>query len=163
MRVSAHFGVYVLCTCVYTSGGGSTCSNRFIGVCMPNARTSERRSTCLYWPVGVCTHLDMDPRACTSRLGCVRPIHMCTHLDLASRACIGPLGVYALCTCVYTSGRASTCLYLPAWLCTPCVHVCTRLKVCARACTCPVTGKMVRVNLVRPDQLGPWLGLRARG
>ena len=86
----------------------------------------------------VCMPQDVHPPAGTSPFRCVHPVHVCgclwkcTHMSV-----LALLGVYALCTCVYASRRASTCLYRPFSVCTPCERACTLLNVHLRASTGP--------------------------
>ena len=120
--------------------------------------------TCIHVPVPpflvcspcarVCTCVDVHPRDCTGPPRCLSPLHLCVRVLTCIHVTVPALfGVYVLCTCVYASarggvdtpctcvyasGRASTSLYLPFLVCTPCTRLCARLDERPRVCTGPL-------------------------
>ena len=146
--VPAVFSVYALCTCVYSSGRAFAYRYRPYSVCTFCARgftrldVLPRTSTGLFSVCTlyerVCTRLNVLPRTCTGSFQCVRPLHQCVLVWTCFHVHVSALfGVYALCTCVYASGRASTWLYRPFSESTLCARVFTRVDLHSRACTGP--------------------------
>ena len=122
VHVLAVFGMYTLFMCVYAFGRASTCQFRPFSVC----------TQCLC----VCTPLDVHPCAVSSPFRCVRPVHVCMHLWTCIHVPEPALScVNTLCTWVYASGRASTCLHWPFSVCTSCARVCTPVDVHPRTGT----------------------------
>ena len=107
---------------MYAPGRASTCRYRPYSVCTPNAR--------VYMP------LDVHPSACTCPFQCVHPVYVCVRLWTCIHVSVPAfIRVYALCTCVYASGRVSTYRYQPFSVCKPSARVCRPLDVHPRACT----------------------------
>ena len=82
--------------------------------------------------------LDEHPRACTGTFPCVRLVHVCVCLWTCMHVPVLALfGVYTRCTRLSAFERASTCLYRPLSVCTPCLCECTPLDVHPRAGASP--------------------------
>ena len=117
-----YFPYEALCRCVHVSGRASASLLRPISVCT--------LCGCVF------TSLNVHQRASTGPFRCEGPLNVCVRLwtciNIFAQAIFG---VYALFTCVYASGRASTYLYQPFSVCTPCARVCTPQGVHPRSCT----------------------------